>query len=237
MSALWAEFAAKPLIWLIITVAVFLLAARLNRRLGGTPILHPVLVSLSVIIAFLLLTGTPYETYFEGAQFIHFLLGPATVALAIPLYDHFGRVKKMLFPLIVACVVGAITAAGSAILIAQALGAADGTLLSIAPKSVTSPIAIGIAEKIGGYPSLASGLVLVTGAIGCVLAPPVYRILNVQDEAVKGFGLGVAGHGMGTAFAFQYGAMAGAFGGLAMGMTGAFTAFMLPILITLLGVG
>ncbi len=233
----WVFFSAKPLMWLIITIAVFLSSSWFNRRLGGTPILHPVLVSLALIIAFLLMTGTPYETYFEGAQFIHFLLGPATVALAVPLYDHFERVKKMLLPLVVACMAGAVTAAASALLVAQALDASTGTLLSIAPKSVTSPIAIGIAEKLGGYPSLASGLVLVTGALGCILAPPIYRILNVQDEAVKGFGLGVAAHGMGTAFAFEYGLMAGAFGGLAMGMTGAFTAFMLPLLIPLLGIG
>ena len=233
----WVFFSAKPLMWLIITIAVFLSSSWLNRRLGGTPLLHPVLVSLTLIIAFLLMTGTPYETYFEGAQFIHFLLGPATVALAVPLYDHFERVKKMLLPLVLACMAGAVTAAASALLVAQALDASTGTLLSIAPKSVTSPIAIGIAEKLGGYPSLASGLVLVTGALGCILAPPIYRILNVQDEAVKGFGLGVAAHGMGTAFAFEYGLMAGAFGGLAMGMTGAFTAFMLPLLIPVLGIG
>lgn len=233
----WVFFSAKPLMWLIITIAVFLCASWLNRRLGSTPLLHPVLVSLTLIILFLLLTGTPYETYFEGAQFIHFLLGPATVALAVPLYDHLERVRKMLVPLLVACMAGAITAAASALLVARALDASTGTLLSIAPKSVTSPIAIGIAEKLGGYPSLASGLVLVTGALGCILAPPIYRILNVEDEAVKGFGLGVAAHGMGTAFAFEYGLMAGAFGGLAMGMTGAFTAFMLPLLIALLGIG
>jgi len=233
----WTFFTAKPLLWLIVTIATFIATSWFNRRVGGTPLLHPVLVSLSLIIIFLLLTGTEYETYFEGAQFIHFLLGPATVALAVPLYDHLERVKKMILPLLVACMAGAVAAATSAILVAQALDAQIGTLLSLAPKSVTSPIAIGIAEKIGGYPSLASGLVLITGAIGCILAPPLYRIMNVKDEAVKGFALGVSAHGMGTAFAFEYGLMAGAFGGLAMGMTGAFTAFMLPVLISLLGIG
>lgn len=233
----WTFFTAKPLLWLIVTIATFIATSWFNRRVGGTPLLHPVLVSLSLIIIFLLLTGTEYETYFEGAQFIHFLLGPATVALAVPLYDHLERVKKMILPLLVACMAGAVAAAASAILVAQAFDAQIGTLLSLAPKSVTSPIAIGIAEKIGGYPSLASGLVLITGAIGCILAPPLYRIMNVKDEAVKGFALGVSAHGMGTAFAFEYGLMAGAFGGLAMGMTGAFTAFMLPVLISLLGIG
>ncbi|WP_432472329.1 LrgB family protein [Amphritea sp. HPY] len=232
----WTFFTAKPLLWLIVTIATFIATSWFNRRIGGTPLLHPVLVSLSLIILFLLLTRTEYETYFEGAQFIHFLMGPAIVALAVPLFDHLERVKKMLLPLLVACMAGAVTAAASAVLVAQLMDAQIGTLLSLAPKSVTSPIAIGIAEKIGGYPSLASGLVLITGAIGCILAPPIYRILNINDDAVKGFALGVAAHGMGTAFAFEYGLMAGAFGGLAMGMTGAFTAFMLPLLIPLLGI-
>lgn len=233
----WTFFTAKPLLWLIVTISTFIVTSWFNRRMGGTPLLHPVLVSLALIILFLLLTDTDYETYFAGAQFIHFLLGPATVALAIPLFDHFERVKRMILPLLLACMAGAITAAASALWVAQWLGASTGTLLSLAPKSVTSPIAIGIAEKLGGYPSLASGLVLITGAIGCMLAPPIYRILNIQDPAVKGFTLGVAAHGMGTAFAFEYGLLAGAFGGLAMGMTGAFTAFMLPLLVTLMGVG
>ncbi|MEH6578913.1 MAG: LrgB family protein [Amphritea sp.] len=233
----WTFFTAKPLLWLIVTITTFIVTSWFNRRVGGTPLLHPVLVSLALIIMFLLLTGTSYETYFEGAQFIHFLMGPATVALAVPLFDHLERVKKMILPLLLACMAGAITAAASALLVAQWLDASVGTLLSLAPKSVTSPIAIGIAEKLGGYPSLASGLVLVTGAIGCILAPPIYQMLNIKDDAVKGFTLGVAAHGMGTAFAFEYGLLAGAFGGLAMGMTGAFTAFMLPVLVELMGIG
>lgn len=169
----WTFFTAKPLLWLIVTIATFIATSWFNRRIGGAPLLHPVLVSLSLIILFLLLTGTEYETYFEGAQFIHFLMGPATVALAVPLFDHLERVKKMLLPLLVACMAGAVTAAASAVLVARLMDAQVGTLLSLAPKSVTSPIAIGIAEKIGGYPSLASGLVLITGAIGCILAPPI----------------------------------------------------------------
>ena len=138
----WPYFAAKPLLWLIVTITTFIVASWLNRRLGGTPLLHPVLVSLFLIIVFLLLTGTSYETYFEGAQFIHFLLGPATVALAVPLFDHFERVKRLLLPLMLACMAGAVTAATSALLVAQALDASLGTLLSIAPKSVTSAPAI-----------------------------------------------------------------------------------------------
>ena len=237
MSSFWVYFAARPLFWIIVTIVTFLFTSWLNRRVGGTPLLHPVLLALSLIILFLTLTGTDYDTYFNGAQFIHFMLGPATVALAIPLYDHIERVKRMLFPLVIACFCGALTASLSVILVAWLLGASEGTLLSLAPKSVTSPIAIGIAEKIGGYPSLAAGLVLITGAIGCLTAPPLFRLLGIEDDAVKGFTLGLSSHGFGTAYAFEFSTLAGAFSGLAMGMTGLLTAFLVPVLVQMLGLG
>ncbi|MBP0047359.1 LrgB family protein [Marinobacterium sp. AK62] len=237
MTDFWVYFEARPLWWIIVTIATFIFTSWLNRRVGGTPLLHPVLVALTLIIVLLRLTGTDYETYFDGAQFIHFMLGPATVALAIPLYDHFERVKKMLLPLLIACCVGAVTASLSVVAVAWALGASEGTVLSLAPKSVTSPIAIGIAEKIGGYPSLAAGLVLITGAIGCLTAPVIFRVLKVNDDAVRGFTLGLSSHGFGTAFAFEFSSLAGAFAGLAMGMTGLMTAFLVPLLVRLLGLG
>lgn len=231
----WVYFAAKPLFWLIVTLVVFMFASELNKRSGGTPLLHPVLVAMAIIISFLLVTDTRYETYFEGAQFIHFLLGPATVALAVPLFDHFERIKKMWFILLVACVTGAVTAIVSVLLVGLMFDLPEGVLLSLAPKSVTSPIAIGIVEKIGGFPSLAAGLVLITGAMGCLLAPLIFKLLRVKDDAVKGFTLGLAAHGFGTASAFEVSAVAGAFAGLAMGMTGLLTAFLLPVVISLMG--
>ena len=231
----WVYFAAKPLFWLIVTLVVFMFASELNKRSGGTPLLHPVLVAMAIIISFLLVTDTRYETYFEGAQFIHFLLGPATVALAVPLFDHFERIKKMWLILLVACVTGAVTAIVSVLLVGLMFDLPEGVMLSLAPKSVTSPIAIGIVEKIGGFPSLAAGLVLITGAMGCLLAPLIFKLLRVKDDAVKGFTLGLAAHGFGTASAFEVSAVAGAFAGLAMGMTGLLTAFLLPVVISLMG--
>lgn len=231
----WVYFAAKPLFWLIITIVVFMFATGLNRRAGGTPFLHPVLVAMSIIISFLVLTKTSYETYFEGAQFIHFLLGPATVALAVPLFDHFERIKKMWFMLLVACASGAVTAIVSVLAVGLMFGLPEGVLLSLAPKSVTSPIAIGIVEKIGGFPSLAAGLVLITGVMGCLLSPIIFKMLSVRDDAVRGFTLGLAAHGFGTAYAFEISAVAGAFAGLAMGMTGLLTAFLLPVVISVMG--
>lgn len=237
MIALWTHFQPSPLVWIIVTILAFMFASWVNRLAGRTPLLHPVVVGLLLIIGVLKLTDTSYDTYKEGAQFISFLLGPAVVALAVPLYDNLARVRSMLVPLLVACTVGALVAALTAIAVGIWLDLSMQTLLSLAPKSVTTPIAIGIADKIGGYPSLTAGLVLITGALGCLMSPFICQLLRVNDPAVRGFSLGVAAHAMGTAYAFEYGAIAGAFGGLAMGMTGTFTAFMLPPLISLLSLG
>ncbi|SFU30033.1 LrgB family protein [Halomonas korlensis] len=235
---LWVYLSGNPLLSLLITLVAFAAAVRINRALGGSSLFHPVTLSVAMLIGLLLLVDMDYATYFEGAQFIHFLLGPATVALAIPLYDHREKVRQLLWPLLLACIVGIITAVGSTLGLAALMGAKPETLLSLAPRSVTSPIAMGVAEQIGGIPSLAAGLVLLTGSIGCVVAPWIFRVLKVRDPAVQGFTLGLAAHGFGTAHAFaRIGAVAGAFSGLAMGLTGLLTAFLLPLLVRLVGMG
>lgn len=231
----WVYFSAQPLFWLIVTLGVFLLSIQLNQRLGATPLLHPVLIALALIILFLMATGTAYTTYFEGAQFIHFLLGPATVALAIPLFDHRHRIRRLALPILIACIVGALTAMLTALAVGAWLGLPADALLSLAPKSVTSPIALGIAEKIGGHPALAAGLVLITGAMGCFLGPWVFRWMKLEDEAVQGFALGLSAHGFGTVQALSISHLAGAFAGLAMGLTGLLTAFLLPLVTRALG--
>jgi predicted murein hydrolase (TIGR00659 family) len=193
-----------------------------------------VLLSVLALVAILWATGTPYATYFEGAQFVHFLLGPATVALAIPLYAQLARLKRLALPLLLTLVVGSVTAAMSAVAVAAALGGSRVTQLSLAPKSVTTPIAMGIAERIGGLPSLTAVLVIMTGILGAIGARYVYRLLAVEDEAVRGFALGLASHGIGTARAFQESEQAGAFAALAMGLNGLATALLVPLLVPLL---
>lgn len=238
LDQLWVYLSGNPLLSLLMTLLVFGLAVRINRALGGTPLVHPVTLSIAILIGLLMLVDMDYATYFEGAQFIHFLLGPATVALAIPLYDHRERVRRLLGPLAMACLLGIVTAVASTLGIALAMGARLETVLSLAPHSVTSPIAMGVAEQIGGIPSLAAGLVLLTGSIGCALSPWIFRLLRIQDPAVQGFALGLTAHGFGTAQAFaRIGAVAGAFSGLAMGLTGLLTAFLLPVMTRLFGLG
>nr|WP_211162053.1 LrgB family protein [Aromatoleum petrolei] len=213
---------------LTLTLLAYQGALWLYRRGNHHPLLNPVMVAVAVLVLVLTLTGTPYQTYFDGAQFVHFLLGPATVALAIPLHAQWKRLKGMLLPLLVTLTIGSLTAALSAVGIAALLGASRESVMSMAPKSVTMPIAMGVAERLGGLPSLTAVLVMSTGILGAVGARYVYRLLHIEDHAVRGFAIGIASHGIGTARAFQVSEQAGAFAALAMGLNGLLTAAMLP---------
>ncbi|HQR03950.1 MAG: LrgB family protein [Proteobacteria bacterium] len=229
------ELMVQPLTGLLLTLLLYVFGLAIYRRSGGNPLANPVIVAMVVLVPLLIVTGTPYAEYFRGAQFIHFLLGPATVALAIPLHAQIRRLRTMFTPLVTALLAGSATAVVSAVLIGRALGASRETLLSLAPKSVTTPIAMGIAERLGGLPPLAAVLVILTGTLGIVVAQPIYRLLRIHDPATRGFALGLAAHGIGTARAFQMNEISGAFAGLAMGLNGLLTAVMLPLLLPLLG--
>lgn len=231
---IWVYLAETPLVGLTVTLSAYLAGDWLYRRTRLNPLANPVLIAVVLLVALLLATGTDYPTYFEGAQFVHFLLGPATVALAVPLYRQFRAVKREALPLLVALLCGSLTAAGSAVAIAWTLGASLETLLSLAPKSVTTPVAMGIAQQIGGLPSLTAVLVILTGIAGAVLAPHTLNLLRIRDWKARGFAIGVAAHGIGTARALQIDEVAGAFSGLAMGLNALATAALLPLLIRLL---
>lgn len=231
LTQTWVYLSASPLFWLTMTLVAYQLAFFLYQRCGQRPIANPVLISIILLVTLLTATGTSYQQYFEGAQFVHFLLGPATVALAIPLYGQFRKLVSMALPLAIALIGGSLTAMLSAVFVGHWFGGSLPTLLSLAPKSVTTPIAMGIAEKIGGHPSLAAVMVIVTGILGALCAQTLYRWLNVRDDAVAGFSLGVAAHGIGTARAFQISDTMGAFAALGMGLNGLLTAIALPGLI------
>lgn len=231
LESIWVYLATTPLLGLTATLVAYQLAQAAWRRLGSNPLLNPVLLSIVVLAAFLTLTGTDYRTYFDGAQFVHFLLGPATVALAIPLYKQVQALKRSALAVAVALAAGSVTAAVSAVAIAWALGASRQTLMSLAPKSVTTPIAMGVAEQIGGLPSLTAVLVILTGITGAVAGTWVLGLARVRDPKAQGFAIGVASHGIGTARALQLGEVAGAFSGLAMGLNGVATAVLVPLLV------
>ncbi len=229
----WVYLSASPLLGLTATLVAYQAAYWIYQKARMNPLANPVALSVAMLVALLWFTGTPYPVYFDGAQFVHFLLGPATVALAVPLYANLATLKKNLVPLCGALLAGSVVAAGSAVGIGWLLGASRETLLSLAPKSVTTPIAMGIAEKLGGLPSLTAVLVVTTGILGAVLARGTLDLLRIGDPAVRGFAVGVAAHGIGTARAFQVSETMGAFAGLAMGLNGLLTAFLFPLLLRL----
>lgn len=235
ISEIWVYLAEQPLLWLTITVGLFWLAQQLYRASGDFPLLNPVLVSVAILVCGLMATGTPYHAYFDGAQFISFLLGPATVALAVPLASQAATLRRHWLSITVALSVGSITAIMSALAIGWATGLSGDMLLSMLPKSVTTPIAMGISDQIGGVPSLTAVFVIFTGIVGAAIGIPLLRALGLHDPVAKGFALGVGSHGIGTARAFEHSEQAGAFSGLAMGLNGALTAILVPLIVWLLG--
>jgi len=228
--ALWVYLARSPLLWLTVTILTYCLCERISTALHRNPLANPVLLSMAIVGALVRLTGTPYATYFDGAQFIHFLLGPATVALGIPLYQNRRLVLRAILPMTCALLAGSLTALVSAVLIARLCGSPM-IVASIAPKSVTAAVAMGISERLGGDPALTAVLVILTGILGAVIVTPLMIALRITDKRAQGFAAGLAAHGIGTARAFQVDPLAGTFAGIAMGLNALLTAVLLPLLL------
>ncbi len=227
---IWVYLSASPLLHLTLTLVAFVGASLIYRMAKLNPVLNPVMISVILIVGVLVITNTSYQTYFGGAQFVHFLLGPATVSLAIPLYRQFSRVRKSALAVFASLIGGAFTGTLSAVAIAWFLGAQPVSVISLAPKSVTAPIAMGISEQLGGLPSLTAVLVILTGITGAMLGPLVLDLLRIRDWSARGMAIGTASHGIGTARALQVNELAGAFAGLAMGLNALATAILLPLI-------
>ncbi|MEP5983425.1 MAG: LrgB family protein [Marinobacter alexandrii] len=231
LKDIWVYLSASPLLGLTITLVAYGLAYRLYLRSNSNPLVNPVVTSVAMLIALLLVTNTSYNDYFEGGQFVHFLLGPATVALAVPLYQQFSRLRQLWLPVTISLICGVLIAAGSSIGLAWLLGGSLEIQMSLAPKSATAPVAMGISEKIGGLPSLTAVLTVATGITGAVLGTKLFEWFRVKDDAAKGIAMGVAAHGIGTARAFQVSSQMGAFSGLAMALSAFATALIVPWLV------
>lgn len=231
---IWVYLSASPLLHLTLTLVAFQAGNWIYGKSEKNPLCNPVMIAVLVIVGMLLATGTTYEDYFDGAQFVHFLLGPATVSLAIPLYRQFDKVRRSAFAILASIITGSLTAMASALGVGYLLGASKDTLITLAPKSVTAPVAMGIVEQLGGLPSLTAVLVILTGIIGAMLGPIALNLLGLKDWQARGLALGTASHGIGTARALQVNEVAGAFSGLAMGLNALATAILLPILWRLL---
>ncbi|MDX5383228.1 MAG: LrgB family protein [Rhodobacterales bacterium] len=234
LPEIWSYLSREPLLWLTATLVAYLAGDALSRRAKRHPVVNPVLIAMVLLGGLLWMTGTPYATYFEGAQFVHFMLGPATVALALPLYANRAQIRPALLPMLAALLAGSVTAIVSALWIARMLGIEGPVWLSLAPKSTTAPVAIGISEQLGGLPTLTAALVILTGIIGAVIVTPLMRLMRIRDWRARGFAVGVAAHGIGTARAFQVNDTAGAFAGIGMGLNAMLTAILAPYVVSLL---
>lgn len=232
--SLWVYLSQTPLLWLTVTLVVYAIADAASLATHRHPLMNPVLHSIWIIGVFLHMIGTSYTTYFGGAQFVHFLLGPATVALAVPLYENRKTVMSAIVPMLMALVVGCITAIVSVVLFAEAAGLPREIVLSLAPKSVTAGVAMGISETLGANPAITAVATVLTGIMGAIVVTPTMNRLGITDFRARGFAAGLASHGIGTARAFQVDEVAGVFAGIAMGLNALVTSLLVPVAATLL---
>ena len=231
---LWTYLATTPLFGLTATLAVYVTASAIYERLARAPWANPVLWSVVVLGVLLSITHTPYPTYFAGAQFVHVLLGPAVVALAWPLWLRRAELRRRGVALTLAALAGGVSAAGGAFLLARLLGLPDDVARSLVPKSVTSPVAMGIAERIGGVPALAAVFAIVTGVVGALSAKYLFDLIGIKSWTVRGFALGSTAHGIGAARAMQVHPDAGAYAGIALGLQVLLATLLIPLAFALL---
>ncbi len=226
---------AQPLFGIGLTVVVFVLAQRVYLKSRRHPLLTPVAVTIISIIAFLLLFDIPYQSYQKGGRYILFFLGPSVVALAVPLYRKRSEIYTKRGPILAGVVAGALVSIVSASGLAWLFGGSREVVLSMAPKSVTTPIAIALVEKIGGIPELTAAIVVLTGCIGAICGPEFCRLIGITSPSATGLAVGTASHGIGTARMLEVDLLAGAVSGLAIGLNGLVTACLLPLLFILFG--
>lgn len=231
---LWVYLSATPLFGLTATLAAYVAAHAAWVGLGRTPLANPVLWTVVALAVALQLSGTPYPTYFSGAQFIHFLLGPAVVALAWPLWERRVELRQRAWPLLAAALAGGAAAVLCVVGLAWALGLPAPMLASLAPKGTTAPVAMGVADALGGVAALAAVFAVLTGLIGAVSGRALFTLLRLERPEWRGFALGTASHGIGAAAALQAHPAAGAYAALALGLQVLLVSLLLPLLWPLL---
>lgn len=239
LSHFWVYLSASPLLGLTITLCAYVVAQAIYARCKFSPLANPVAIAIALVSLVLLVSDMSYQRYFAGAQFVHFLLGPATVALAVPLARQLPRMRRAFLPLACALLCGCVTAIVSAVGVVMLLGGNEVLAHTVGPKSATTPIAMAVSERLGGVPALTAVLVIGTGIFGAITARFLFNAMRIESHAARGFALGLAAHGVGTARAFQVSAEMGAFAGLGMGLNGVLTAvltpWILPVVVKLFG--
>jgi len=233
LQHLWTPLATTPLLWLAVTLAAYAIARAVQRVCGGSPFASPVLIAIALVSLVVLATGTSYKTYFEGAQFINFLLGPATIALAIPLARNARLIRANLSSVALALLAGSITSITSGVAIVWLLGGSREVALSMAPKAVTTPIAVAVSEQIGGVPALTATLAILGGILAAVVGQHMLHGLKVRDWRAHGLAAGLAGSAVAAAQVAARNELGAAFAALGIGLNGLLTALLVPVLVAL----
>jgi putative effector of murein hydrolase len=228
---IWVYLSGSPLLALILTLAAYQAGVVIYERSGRSPLANPVFIAIVLVALAITALGMPYAKYFEGAQFVHFLLGTATVALAVPIHHGMNAMKGRAVPLLVALLAGGATSVVTAVGIATLMGADAAIVGGMYSKSVTAPIAMGIAERIGASPTLTAVFAVTTGIFGAVVAPYVLNAVGVKPWWQRGFAIGTAAHGLGTSRAFSVNPEAGGYASLAMGLHGILGAVLIPLVV------
>lgn len=234
ISDIWVYLSGDPLFALILTLATYQIGYTLYVKSNRNPVLNPAAISILLVSIVISIIDMPYDKYFEGAQFVHFLLGTATVALAIPIYRGFKNLKGKIIAILVALIAGSTASIASAVLISKYMGAGENIVGSMYTKSVTAPIAMGIAERIQVSPTLTAVFTVITGILGAILAPYILDAFNIKPWWMRGTAIGVGAHGLGITRAFSVNEEAGTFASMAMGLNGVLSAIVLPFVYTML---
>ena len=220
-----------PLSWIIITMSAYKIGIIIYEKSGKHALLQPIVIAYVIMLPILIVAQIPYKQYFDSVSILHFFLGPATVALALPLYKNLKLIQSYFLPILITLILGGIFTILSALGILWLFGASKITMLSMTTKSVTAPITLITVQDIGAIPSLAMGFVVITGLLGALFGTFIFKLLKIKHDAAKGFALGLISHAVGTARAFEISENAAAFSALAMGLIGVFIAVLLPIVI------
>ena len=228
------EIMSNPIILLAITFGIYYVARQIQKWTGWV-VLNPILITIAALIALLQLTGISYETYEQGGQYIEFWLKPAIVALGVPLYQNLGQIRRQLLPILMSQLVGCLVGLVSVTLIASALGASHEVIVSLAPKSVTTPIAMEVCKTSGGIPSLTAAIVVIVGLFGAVFGFKILEVWHVRNPFSQGISMGTAAHAVGTSRAMEKGETYGAYSSLGLILNGVLTALLTPFGLKLLG--
>ena len=220
------EYLENKFFLLAFPFGVFFLSRVLQKKTGWV-VLNPILLTIAVLILFLKFTGISYETYNEGGHLIEFWLKPAVVALGVPLYLQLEMIKKQLLPIVISQLAGCLVGL---------LGATPEIICSLAPKSVTTPIAMEVSKATGGIPSLTAAVVVVVGLFGAVFGFKVLRVGHVGSPIAQGLSMGTATHAVGTSTAMEISGKYGAYASLGLTLNGIMTAIFTPTILRLLGV-